>query len=219
MKQRLLTLADSSLCCITGGPGLKGYEETVTACCEGGADLIQLREKHVSTRDMIDLTERLLKICARTGTLLIVNDRADIALAAGAHGVHLGQSDLPIKWARKILGHERIIGASAHTLQEALRAQTEGADYVSCGPLWATPTKPDYVPVGLHLIDEYKKAAVRIPFFAVGGITLGNLDHVLTAGAQRMAVLRAIWNAPDPRAAAAEFKQKIKQSRKEQLVH
>lgn len=208
MKQRLLTLADSRLYCVTAGPGTKGHEETTKACCQGGVDILQLREKALSVKELIELAKRLKAICDKYGVLFLVSDRPDVALAVEAHGVHLGQNDLPIAVARKILGHGRLIGASAHSLREALEAQSAGADYISCGPLWATPTKPDYKPVGLSLIGQYKKA-IRIPFFAIGGIDTRNVTEVLAVGAERIAAVRALWNAPDPRFAAEEFKRKI----------
>ncbi len=214
MKQRLMTLADSRLCCIASGPGFKGPEATANACCEGGVDILQLREKNLPSRELINLARRLKVICAQYGALLIINDRVDVALAAEAHGVHLGQNDLPIAVARTILGHGRLIGISAHSVAEALQAQAAGADYVSCGPLWATPTKPDYAPVGLVLIEQYKRT-IRIPFFAIGGIDAVNIDQVLSAGAERIAVVRAVWNAPDPRAAASELKRQIQNIRVE----
>jgi thiamine-phosphate pyrophosphorylase len=208
MKQRLMTLKDSRLYCITAGRGVRGYEETTAAVCEGGVDVIQLREKEMSVRDLIALARRLKAVCAHYGALLIVNDRPDVALLADAHGVHVGQDDLPLAAARKIVGHGKIVGVSAHSLKQALEAQSGGADYTTCGPLWATPTKPDYNPVGLGLIAQYK-VSVKIPFFCIGGIEPSNVDQVLAAGAERVASVRAIWNAPDPKAAVKEFKKKI----------
>ena len=208
MKQRLLTLQDSRLYCITAGPGVRGYEETTAAVCEGGADMVQLREKGMSVRDLIALARHLKTVCAHYGALLIVNDRPDVALLADAHGVHIGQDDIPLSAARRIVGHAKIVGVSAHSLKQALDAQGAGADYTTCGPLWATPTKPDARPVGLGLIAQYK-AMVKIPFFCIGGIAPSNVGEVLSAGAERIAAVRSIWNAANPRAAAREFKDQI----------
>jgi thiamine-phosphate pyrophosphorylase len=147
-------------------------------------------------------------MCDGFGALFIVNDRVDVALAVQADGVHLGQDNLPVKVAREIVGHRMIIGASAHSLPQAIDVQKNRADYVSCGPIWATPTKPDYEPVGIKLINFYR-ATLDIPFVAIGGIDEGNLDEVLKAGARTVAMVRALFNGDDVVGKVRRIKEKI----------
>lgn len=173
---------------------------------EGGADVIQLREKDIPAREIMALGRAIRKAIAGTGALFIINDRPDIAAASGADGVHLGQDDLPPEEARAILGKGKIIGISTHSLEQALAAEKAGADYVGVGPVFATPTKPDYVPVGTGLVREVSKT-IKIPFVAIGGIDAGNIGQVLDAGARRIAVVRAVCGAGDVRNAAKSLKE------------
>ena len=174
----------------------------------GGADMIQLRDKDATVKDLIMLGRALRKLTYKSGVLFIVNDRTDIAKAVDADGVHLGQDDLPIKIARSILGKHKIIGLSTHSISQAEEAQKKGADYIGVGPIFATPTKPEYKTVGVDLIRKVKDK-IKIPFVAIGGINESNLDRVLTAGASRIAVIRAVCGAEDIRRAARNLKERL----------
>jgi thiamine-phosphate pyrophosphorylase len=147
--------------------------------------------------------EVIAEACARHGALLAVNDRADVALAAGADVLHLGQDDLPVPVARRILGEEIVIGRSTHSVEQAAASTTEaGVDYFCTGPCWPTPTKPGRPAPRLDLVRATAAAAPTRPWFAIGGIDAARLPEVLAAGATRVVVVRAITEAPDPRAAA-----------------
>lgn len=179
----------------------RSFFEVARSAIEGGADCIQLRDKELSTLELIKEGKKLRDLTRRSGTIFIVNDRADIALAVDADGVHLGQEDLPIAIARQILGTTKIIGRSTHSLPQAIEAEQQGADYIGVGPIFATPTKPTYPAVGLDLIRQVSEH-IRIPFVAIGGIDAGNIESVLEAGAKRVAVVRAVVGADDVQGAA-----------------
>jgi thiamine-phosphate pyrophosphorylase len=164
-------------------------------------DLIQLRDKVSAKSDILDFSLRLSKYFRQTKTLFIINDYVDIALSSKADGVHLGQTDVSIKEARNILGRDKIIGVSCHCLSQALKAQNEGADYIGIGPIYATATKPEYRPIGLKALRSLKDK-MRIPYFAIGDIHQGNIRDVVSAGARRIAICRAILEAADPKAQA-----------------
>lgn len=182
--------------------------EKLEQALAGGIDAVQLRLKGVPDREFAGLAKEFKKRCDAAGTLFIINDRPDIAHFVDASGVHLGHEDLPISFARELLGHRRIIGASTHSLPQALEAQRQGADYVSCGPVWATPTKPDYPAVSLQLIGLYR-AALKIPFVAIGGIDENNIGQVVKAGAERVAVVRALFDSANPLLAARVLREKV----------
>ena len=182
--------------------------EILQAVIEGGAKIIQLREKECSTRELYHLAERFREATTRAGMLLIINDRIDIALAVGADGVHLGQDDLPIPAARR-LAPDLILGASTHSLEEALCAEREGADYVNIGPIFPTSTKEG---VSRFLGPEAISAIsprLRIPFPVMGGIHARNLDEVLEHGARRVAMVSEITQAPNIAEAVRELRQRI----------
>lgn len=185
------------------------YASMVEAACRGGADIIQFRDKQQSGRQRFETARRLRAICAGQGALFIVNDALEVALAVEADGVHLGQEDLPIRTARRIVNQmgvkEFLIGASTHSLGQALAAEQEGADYIALGPIFSTPTKPAYQPVGLELIRQVS-SAIRVPWVVIGGIDASNVNQVLAAGARRVAVVRAVCGAPDITRAAQELK-------------
>ena len=182
---------------------LAGFLDAVLGA---GVDIVQLREKGLEAREELALLEVFADACRRHGALLAVNDRADVALAAGADVLHLGQDDLPLPVARRILGDRPLIGRSSHSPDQADAAAGEpGTDYFCAGPVWATPTKPGRAGTGLGLIEHVAAGLPDRPWFAIGGITLGNLDDVLAAGATRVVVVRAIADADDPVAAASEF--------------
>ena len=182
-----------------------GSRNVVAGALAAGVRIVQYRSK---AADPLDDRQRLLeaqelrRLCHSHGALFLVNDRVDLALAVEADGVHLGQGDLPLPVARRLLGPDRLIGCSTHALEQLHRAVAEGCDYVGVGPVNATPTKPDREPVGLAYVVA-AAAVCPVPFFAIGGIDLTNLGAVVAAGARRVAVVRAITAAPDPQAASA----------------
>jgi thiamine-phosphate pyrophosphorylase len=184
--------------------------EFVDAALAGGVDIVQLRDKApepLEARQELAALEIIAEGCARHGALLAVNDRADIAVAVGADVLHLGQDDLPVPLARKIVGDEMVIGKSTHASAEADAATIEpGVDYFCTGPCWPTPTKPGRPAPGLPLVEHAAGLVTDRPWFAIGGIDLARLPAVLAAGATRIVVVRAITEAPDPAAAAAELK-------------
>jgi len=184
--------------------------DLAAAAIRGGADALQLRDKTGSARRVMAQAARLLAITRPAGIPLIINDRADLARAAGADGVHLGQDDLPVAEARAILGAGRLIGKSSHSLDQAMAAGAEGPDYVGFGPVFPTPTKPDYGSVGLDLISRVI-SAVRVPVVCIGGIDLATLPQVLASGAERVAVVRAVCKTADPEAATRALKHQLTQ--------
>jgi thiamine-phosphate pyrophosphorylase len=201
-------------CPPTSGP--EGYEAMVSAACEGGADVLQFRDKLITGRERYTVAARLRKICANAGVLFIVNDALEVALTIAADGVHLGQDDLPVAEAKKLMHPMGIknflVGCSTHSLEQALEAERQGADYIGIGPVFATPTKPTYNPVGLELVKAVTKA-VRVPHVAIGGIDATNVVHVLSAGAERVAVVRAVCGQDDIAGAVRIMKQAIEAGR------
>jgi thiamine-phosphate pyrophosphorylase len=185
--------------------------EFADAALAGGVDILQLRDKALEARQELAALEVLTRACQRHGALLAVNDRADVALAAGAHVLHLGQDDLPVGWARRVLGDDVVIGRSTHGPAQVTEATRQvGVDYFCIGPCWPTPTKPGRPAAGLDLVRSTTGARSTRPWFAIGGIeTTQRLDEVLTAGADRVVVVRAITDAADPQAAAAAFAQRL----------
>lgn len=174
----------------------------------GGADVIQLRDKEAATKTLIENGRSIRALTRKTEVLFIINDRSDIAKAVDADGVHLGQDDLPIEVARSILGRGKIIGLSTHSLLQAKAAQKNGADYIGVGPIFTTPTKPEYKAVGVDLIKKVR-GEIEIPFVAIGGIDESNIDEILAAGASRVAVVRAVCGAKDIRGAARYLKERL----------
>ncbi|OXM46944.1 thiamine phosphate synthase [Amycolatopsis alba] len=173
------------------------------AALAGGVDIIQLRDKAIEAKQEIAALEVLAEACERHGKLLAVNDRADIALAVGAHVLHLGQDDIPVPLARQIVGDDVVIGRSTHSAEQAKAAAEEaGVDYFCTGPCWPTPTKPGRSAPGLDLVRATAAFGTSRPWFAIGGIDAVRLPEVLDAGASRIVVVRAITEAEDPEAAA-----------------
>lgn len=169
----------------------------VEAALQGGLKLVQYRDKETEDETRLQNAEKLCQLCHRYDALFIVNDRVDLAIATDADGVHLGQKDIPISLARQLLGPQRIIGRSTTNAEEMRRAIDEGADYVGVGPVYETPTKVGKAPAGL----EYVRHAVKncpIPWFAIGGIDMNNFEDVMSVGAERVAVVRAIMQAEQP---------------------
>ena len=182
----------------------RSTENIVTAALAGGVRLIQLREKEMSLRETVALAGRVRALTERAGALLIINDRVDVALAVGADGVHLGQEDFPVAQAR-VLAPDLIIGASTHSIEEAVRAQSEGASYVNIGPLFPTGTKQwtgEYLGIeGMRRIA----AQVRIPFTVMGGIKIAQIPDLVAAGARTLALVTAVTAAVDPETAARDL--------------
>ncbi|OBJ60396.1 thiamine phosphate synthase [Mycobacterium sp. 1423905.2] len=187
--------------------------EFADAALAGGVDIIQLRDKGspgeqrfgpLEARDELAALAVLADAARRHGALLAVNDRADIARAAGADVLHLGQRDLPPQLARELVGPDMVIGLSSHDPDQARSAAAAG-DYFCVGPCWPTPTKPGRAAPGLDLVRSAAQLAVGIPWFAIGGIDAQRLPEVLAAGARRIVVVRAITAADDPRAAAQQL--------------
>ncbi|MTE18661.1 thiamine phosphate synthase [Streptomyces sp. TRM43335] len=185
--------------------------EFLDAALSGGVDIVQLRDKGMEAGEELEHLAVLADACRRHGKLLAVNDRADVAHAAGSEVLHLGQGDLPVPAARAILGDDILIGRSTHSETEVDAALTEpGVDYFCTGPCWPTPTKPGRPAPGLPLVRYAAARAPRRPWFAIGGIDTSNLDEVLRAGARRVVVVRAITEADDPEAAAAELAERLR---------
>lgn len=186
--------------------------EFADAALDGGVDIIQLRDKPQEAGPELAALEILADACRRHGALLAVNDRADVALAAGAPVLHLGQDDLPVGWARRILGNEVVIGRSTHDAGQAAAAASQpGVDYFCAGPCWPTPTKLGRPAAGLDLIRNTAAAQPTRPWFAIGGIeNLHRLEEVLRAGATRVVVVRAITEAADPGEVAGTFARRLR---------
>jgi thiamine-phosphate pyrophosphorylase len=209
-------LADARLYLCTDARRDKGdLAEFADAALAGGVDIIQLRDKGstgeqrfgpLEVRDELAALEVLADAARRHGALLAVNDRADIAKAAGADVLHLGQDDLPLPVARDIVGPDTVIGRSTHDHHQVTVAIAEAADYFCVGPCWPTPTKPGRTAPGLGLVRSAAELPHAKPWFAIGGIDATRLPDVVAAGARRIVVVRAITAAQDPRAAAQQLR-------------
>ncbi len=181
------------------------FLDKVASALEGGADIVQLREKTAHADEILELAKKIKELCALYDAIFIINDRIDIAQIVKADGVHLGQKDIDIHSARKLLGNDVIIGISTHCPEDAKTAEENGADYIGVGPVFETPTKPGRKSVGLEYVG-WASQNVSIPWFAIGGINLDNIQEVINAGAQRTAVVRAIINADWPATVATDIK-------------
>lgn len=207
MASKRPLLADLKLYVIVDAEACGGRDPVQVAreAVAGGADIIQWRAKRWSMQERWRVAQRIAEVVRPTPALFIINDHVELALAVGADGVHVGQEDLPLAVVRGLVGADRLIGRSTHSLEQAVAAQAEGADYLGVGPVFATPTKPDARAVGPELVEAVA-ARVTIPFVAIGGIDQQNLPLVLSRGATRVAVVRAVTGAPDVRAAAHALK-------------
>ncbi|MFH1734496.1 MAG: thiamine phosphate synthase [bacterium] len=186
--------------------------EVLDALIEGGARIVQLREKELPDGEFFKLARLFRHRTAKIGMTLIINDRLDVCRAVEADGLHLGQDDFPLREARKLLGPQTIIGVSTHNVKEALRAVEDGADYINVGPVFQTQTKQHSgPPVGLRLFQEIS-SQVKIPITVMGGINLDNLDQVLQAGAKRVAVVSAITTADNIVETTREFRRRIREA-------
>ena len=192
-----------------GEPRAGALDEFLPRVLEAGVDIVQLREKDLDARPLLRLAAVARRRTTEFGALFIVNDRVDLALAAGADGVHLGQEDIPPGEARRQMGPEALIGLSTHSEEQVLVASPE-ADYIAVGPVLPTPTKPGRPPVGPGLVRFAAGRPGRRPFFAIGGVDLLSLPAVLAAGARRVAVVRALTEADDPAAAARRLSEALR---------
>jgi len=176
-----------------------GLEELLAAACEGGVDVLQLREKDAPDDEVLAAGRVFRRVADDAGAVFVVNDRVDLALRCEADGVHVGQADLPVRDVRELVGDAMLVGLSAQTAGQI--ADADGADYLGIGPVFSTPTKEGAESFGLALVREAARLA-PVPWFAIGGIDHSTLAEVVAAGATRVAVVRAIADAPDPRLAA-----------------
>jgi thiamine-phosphate pyrophosphorylase len=178
------------------------------AALAGGCDLLQLRDHDASDERLLAAAERFRDACDAHDALFVMNDRPDLALQCGADGVHVGQDDLPVGDVRRLMGPDAVIGLSTHSTEQFGAGLASEADYLSAGPVWATPTKAGRPAAGLELVRHAAAVATK-PFFAIGGIDASNIDQVVAAGASRAVVVRAIRDAPEPGAAAALLRAKL----------
>ena len=203
---------DTSLYFITDSTGFSEEEflRRIEAALRGSVTLLQLREKDKTTREYLELARKVHALTKRYGVPLIIDDRLDIALAIGAEGVHLGQSDLPIDLARQLLGPDRIIGATAKTVPQALEAYQQGADYLGVGAIYPTTTKVKTVLTSTDTLRDIC-AAVPIPVNAIGGLNRDNIDILAGIPIAGICVVSAIMKADDPRQAALELRGKAQE--------
>jgi thiamine-phosphate pyrophosphorylase len=201
-------LAQARLYFVTGaGTG----EHVLREALAGGVDVLQLREKNATDDEILAAAAAFRALCSEHGAIFVLNDRPDLALAAGADGVHVGQEDEPVAVVRERVGSDLVIGLSTHSDEQLAAGLETDADYVCVGPVYATPTKPDYPAVGLDLVRRAAETVTR-PWFAIGGIDGTNVSEVAAAGAPRVVVVRAIRDAPDARAAAAGLRAAVEEA-------
>jgi len=205
--RRLYLLATEALCPHGLGPAVRG-------ALAGGVSIVQLREKDTPERRLLELAQRVRVWTRETGALFIMNDRADLAVAADADGVHVGQDELPVKEARAIVGPRRLVGVSTHSIEQARQAVLDGADYLGVGPVFPSATKSFGSLAGLQFVREVA-AEISLPWFAIGGINADNVAAVIEAGAQRIAVSQTILSAEEPAAAAARLWERLKRAESE----
>jgi thiamine-phosphate pyrophosphorylase len=200
---RLYVIADKGIC------GDRDIEEVVSLAIEGGAGLIQYRDKKSDDKAFYKTALRLSNICKDMNVPFIVNDRVEIALKTDAGGVHLGEEDVSIKEARSVLGPNKIIGKTVRTIPQAIKAEEEGADYVGLGPIFHTTSKQITEPIGTEIIGKAQEV-LKIPVFPIGGINLSNLDQVIRDGGKRIAVVSAVVISADVKSAATVLVERIK---------
>lgn len=176
----------------------------VARALSGGASMIQFRDKTSSTNEIIETAKALKRMTKRYSVPFIINDRLDVALAVGADGLHIGQGDVDISLAKRLMGRKRLIGVTIKNLVQAYTAKRKGADYLGVGPVFTTPIKVNVKPKGLKLLGEIKK--LNVPFFAIGGIDCANISKLVEKGFKNVAVIRAICEAKDPYAATHRMK-------------
>ncbi len=186
-----------------------GLEATVAGAIKGGAGIIQLREKGLDDRRLVERARNMQKICAKNEAILIVNDRPDIALLAGAAGVHLGQDDLSPSDVRKMAGEQLLIGRSTHGVDEVKRAVEEGVDYIAIGAMYESRTKENTISAGLKLAEQVAEMALEVPIFAIGGIKKDNIEDLKRVGVRRIAVSSAITSEADPLESARALREEL----------
>jgi thiamine-phosphate pyrophosphorylase len=190
-----------------------GLEELLAAALAGGVDMVQLRDKSASDDELVRAAAVFRRLCDEHDALFWLNDRPDLVAACGADGVHVGQGDMPVSEARAVAGDDVLVGLSTHTPAQLDAALAAGeADQLSVGPVWATPTKEGRPAAGLDYVRYAARVAGERPWFAIGGIDLGNVREVIAAGASRVVVVRAIRDADDPRAAAAALRSALEET-------
>jgi thiamine-phosphate pyrophosphorylase len=198
---RLYVLITESAC-------TRPWLETAEQALRGGADCLQLREKSLESGELLRRAELLVQLCHRHGALCVINDRPDIAILSRADGVHVGQTDLPPKQVRRLVGNGMIVGVSTHDIGQAKHAVLDGADYIGVGPIFRSPTKPrDFTPGPAYA--RQVAVQISIPAVAIAGITAENVDEVVAAGVRAVAVTAAVTQSPDPRGAAERLKAKL----------
>jgi thiamine-phosphate pyrophosphorylase len=180
----------------------------LNAALRGGVDIVQLRMKDAPDDRILAAARRFARRCAEHAALLIINDRPDLVVEAGADGVHVGQDDAPVPQTRAAVGPDRLVGLSTHTPEQVDAACASGVDYIGVGPVNETPTKPGRPAVGLELV-RHAAARATVPFFAIGGISTANIDSVASAGAGRVAVVRALVEAEDPELVATQLRRAL----------
>jgi thiamine-phosphate pyrophosphorylase len=207
-EERRERLARSRLYVVTDARAARGdLAAFLDAILGAGVDIVQLREKGAEAGDLLRWGEVFRTAAERHGALFTVNDRPDVAVALGADGVHVGQNDLPAAWARRVLGPDAIVGLSCHSASDHANAPPE-ADYLTAGPVHATPTKPGRPGVGLELVRSAAANVIR-PWFAIGGIDASNVREVVEAGATRIVVVRAVTDAEDPARAVRDLREAL----------
>jgi thiamine-phosphate pyrophosphorylase len=190
-----------------------GLEELLAAALAGGVDMVQLRDKSASDDELVGAAATFRRLCDGHGALFWLNDRPDLVAACGADGVHVGQDDMPVAEARRVAGDGVLVGLSTHSRAQLDAAVAAGeADQLSVGPVWETPTKEGRPAAGLDYVRYAARVAGARPWFAIGGIDLGNVRQVIAAGASRVVVVRAIRDADDPRAAAAGLRAALEEA-------
>jgi len=207
---------DWSLYVITDARLSRGrtHLEVVRAAIQGGATVVQYREKGTTTRRMVEEAQELQELCREAGVPLIINDRVDVALAVDADGVHLGVDDMPVAIARRLLGPDKLIGHSPEALEQVRASETHGADYLGVGSVYGTATKLDAgSPIGLSGLERVI-AAVSIPVVGIGGVNAQNAAQVIRAGAAGVAVISAVVSAEDVAAAARQLRERIEGARR-----
>ncbi len=197
------------LLCITCPRDDISYEKQVELACQGGADMIQLRDKEMSDKDLFDLSLKLQQICKKYNVCFTINNRVDIADISDSDGIHLGQKDLPVWYARKVLGDNKIVGISASGYDKVIEVNKLPVDYIGCGAIFPTKTKPEANVRGLEVLKRIKQAKIGKPIIAIGGIDKTNVAEVIRAGADGVAVVRAVCGAQDIKKEAQEIKKII----------
>ncbi len=208
-------MRDLSLCVITDATLIpeRSHARIAEEALAGGAPMIQVREKRPQMRSLLTEARHIREMCTRAGATLILNDRLDLACLVGADGVHLGQDDLPPAVARTLLPRDTLMGVSTHSVEQARRAEADGADYIGVGPIFSTPTKETRYPArGLEMIRAVRKV-ISLPLIAIGGMTLERAADVIHAGADGVAVISAVVAAPRIRDVVEEFLSVIRAAR------